>query len=69
MKHIEYVTEIIMKTARVYVVVRKIRLQFIIERLMKSQREEIVHVQRTLRNDDEANKSHDVVCDFDVIET
>ena len=58
-----------MKTARVYVVVRKIRLQFIIERLMKSQREEIVHVQRTLRNDDEANKSHDVVCDFDVIET
>ena len=69
MKHIEYVTEIIMKTARVYVVVRKIRLQFFIERLMKSQREEIVHVQRTLRNDDEANKSHDVVCDFDVIET
>ena len=25
-------------------------------------------MQRTLRNDDEANESRDVVCDFDVIE-
>ena len=29
---------------------------------------EIVHVQRTLSNDDEANKSHDVVYDFNVFE-
>ena len=29
---------------------------------------EIIHVQRTLHNDDETNESYDIVCDFDVIE-
>ena len=36
---------------------------------MKPQSEENIHVQRRLRNDNEANEIHDIGCDFDVIET
>ena len=72
MSHIQRATEMIVNTAKFAPLVHEIRSQFIIakfEEEMKSQREKIIHAQRTLRNDEEANETRDVVCDFDVSES
>lgn len=72
LSHIQRATEMIINTSKFAPLVHEIRSQFIISKFeeeMKSQREKIIHAQRTLRNDEEANESRDVVCDFDVSES
>ena len=66
--HIQYVTEIIVNIAIVYAVGPRNRFIVHHREVNDIAAREIIHLQRTLRNDDEANESRDVVCDFDVIE-
>ena len=66
--HIQYVTEKIVNIAIVYVVGPRNTFVVHHREVNDIAVREIIHVQRTLRNDDETNESRDVVCDFDVSE-
>ena len=66
--HIQYVTEIIVNIAIVYAVGPRNRFIVHHREVNEIAAREIIHLQRTLRNDDEANENYDVFCDFDVIE-
>ena len=71
MYNIEYVTEMIVKTAVVYVVGPRnmfaIHHREVNETTERGEYSRATHV--ALRNDDETNESHDVFCDLDVSET
>ena len=68
MLYIQYVTKMIVNTAIVYVVGPRNTFVIHHREVNEITVREINHVQRTLSNEDEANESLDVDCDFDVIE-